>query len=627
MINDKRGKNSTAHGRKDSGVSEIIGDILILGITVVLFTSIFFYVNAIPTPTAQTYADFQATVTQPIQHGLTFQEILNITHLGGQNLNSGTTSIVVQINQTTFVYQLPEGNSVETTGALGPWTQSQWETNQVWSINQTGITSGAVVAVSIINTASNYVVWSTVLTGKSNIATLVIQSAYASPSPVTPGKKLTVTAVVLGNVKYVNASVYYLNTKVGTMALKQSEGVYTGNFNTSISLVSGQYYPIQINATSPNGQKSNYSFSTLVANNGPDIITASVNPNPATPGSYFNITAYIVDPNVSQFNPASGFGRVTVAPYGTPILTNITQGSNISMVQSAYLGIFTYPGRVNLNVNGYETFVINATDTEGNEASYFITIVVLNTLNPGFLNSSYPSTYLGPASMTYSNFKWYEAGHPTSPVTGYAVSSSIADNNGIYFQLELANHNTSASLYLDDLTNIYMFGGASAGFAQFASFIVLNATYGATYLTPTTTVSGYQSNTYTGSSYSLYPSLAWQPAKPWSNYTITNGGESSTSFVMLPAAVGGVQVSVNVMFGAGVGGKGSGFASSVPATGGGAFGPFSGSSTGPTQYSITASFLELFGYLLPYQVMPWKAFPTSGVAYGQTIPFSGIYWY
>ena len=622
MINDKRGKNSTAHGRKDSGVSEIIGDILILGITVVLFTSIFFYVNAIPTPTAQTYADFQASVTQPVAHGLTFQEILNITHLGGQNLNSGTTSIVVQINQTTSVYQLPEGNSVGTAGILGPWTQSQWGTNQVWSVNQTGITSGAVVAISIINIASNYVVWSAVLTGKSNIATLVIQSAYASPSPVTPGKKLTVTAVVLGNVKYVNASVFYLNTKVGTMSLKQSEGVYSGNFNTSLSLVSGQYYPIQINATSPNGQKSNYSFSTLVANNGPDIITASVNPNPATPGSYFNITAYVVGDNLSQFNPASGFGSVTVAPYGTPILTNLSQGSNVSMVPSAYLGIFTYPGRVNLNVNGYETFVINATDTQGNKASYFITIVVLNTLNPGFLNSSYPSTYLGPASMTFSNFKWYPAGSPKSAVTGYAVSTADMNSPGIYFQVELSNHNTSDTLYLDALTNIYMFVGASAGFGQDASFIVLNATNGATYLTPTTTVSAYQSNTYTGSSYSLYPSLAWQPAMPWSNYTITNGGESSTSFVMLPAAVGGVQVSVAVTFGSGVSGQGSSF--KIPATSGG---PFTGASKVISAGSISANFMELFGYLLPYQVMPWKTFPTAGVGFGQTIPFSGIYWY
>ncbi len=568
MINDKRGKNSTAHGRKDSGVSEIIGDILILGITVVLFTSIFFYVNAIPTPTAQTYADFQATVTQPVAHGLTFQEILNITHLGGQNLNSGTTSIVVQINQTTFVYQLPEGNSVGTTGILGPWTQSQWETNQVWSVNQTNITSGAVVAISIINTASNYVVWSAVLTGKSNIATVVIQRAYASPSPVTPGKKLTVTAVVLGNVKYVNASVYYLNSTVGNLPLGLSGGIYTGYFYTLKTLVSGQYYPIQINATSHNGQETNYTFSTLVANNGPDIITASINPNPSTPNSYFNITAYVVDSNISQFNPASGFGSVTVAPYGTPILTNITKGSTVHMVPSAYTGIFTYPGRVNPNNYGFETFAVNATDIQGNSVSFYITIVVISALNPN-LNSSYPSTYLGPTSMTYSQFSWNESGSSIYH-TGYEIPASYVDGGpGIYFHIVLENHNSSIAINLNYISDIYfLFNQAgNPGKFAFSDAFILNST----------------------------------------TYRVLG-----TSTISLPA-----NVPVNVTFGtAGNGG--------IPLTNSGTNSFMSIKVSGtdyPASGELSFNSIMLFGTLTN---------SSTGALisqYGQAIPFTGIYWY
>ena len=627
MIREKRGGNSSAQRGKDSAVSEIIGDILILGITVVLFTSIFFYVDAIPTPTAQTYADFQATVSQPFTHGVTTQEMLNVTHLGGQTLNVGTTTIIVQINQTVEVYTMSEGNGISSSGAVLPWTSARWSANQIWSINETNISGGSIVSVSIINKASNYVVWSTVITGRSNIAAPVVQSAYATPYPVTPGRNLTVIAIVLGNAQYVNASVYYMNHSVGTIQLHPNAGIYSGTFKTSGNLVSGQFYPIQINATSDRGLKVNLSFETLVSNNGPSIITADINPSPTTPGAYFNFTAYVTDANSSEFNPAAGIGTVRIDPYGTPLLSNVTaSGSNaVQMVPSVYSDIFTFPARVNLNVYGFETFIINATDNQGNSAFYYVTLVVLNTLNPGFLNSSYPSTYLGPASMTYSNFKWYPAGSPQNAVSGYSVPLS-AVSNGIYFQLQLTNHNTSDSLYLDDLSNIYFFEGASVGFSQAWSFVVLNGTTGASYLTPAANYGGYNTNTYGGPTYT-YPSLEWPlptsgtPSSNWVNYSITGTPNSSTSFITLPAAVGGVQVDVQIIFGAVVSGNPQ--ANSIPSTAGG---PFLIRNPGTTPF-ISTNFVELFGYLLPYQTMPWNTFPNSGSPFGQTIPFSGIYWY
>jgi FlaG/FlaF family flagellin (archaellin) len=50
-------------GSDRSGVSEVVGNILILLITVVLFSSIVAYVNQIPVPEASTKADFAATVS------------------------------------------------------------------------------------------------------------------------------------------------------------------------------------------------------------------------------------------------------------------------------------------------------------------------------------------------------------------------------------------------------------------------------------------------------------------------------------------------------------------------------------------------------------------------------------
>ncbi|MCD6276468.1 MAG: type IV pilin, partial [Thermoplasmata archaeon] len=39
--------------RKEKGVSEVLGSILILLITVVLFSSVFYYVSTMPTPKSQ----------------------------------------------------------------------------------------------------------------------------------------------------------------------------------------------------------------------------------------------------------------------------------------------------------------------------------------------------------------------------------------------------------------------------------------------------------------------------------------------------------------------------------------------------------------------------------------------
>ena len=47
--------------KKEKGVSEVIGTLLILTITVILFSSVFYYVATMPPPKSQVYASFQAS--------------------------------------------------------------------------------------------------------------------------------------------------------------------------------------------------------------------------------------------------------------------------------------------------------------------------------------------------------------------------------------------------------------------------------------------------------------------------------------------------------------------------------------------------------------------------------------
>src|SRR5207253_8390409 len=60
----------------ESGVSEVIGTILILAMTVVLFSTIIIWVTNIPVPTAQSRLDMESTMN-PV--GVGFPSGVNIT--------------------------------------------------------------------------------------------------------------------------------------------------------------------------------------------------------------------------------------------------------------------------------------------------------------------------------------------------------------------------------------------------------------------------------------------------------------------------------------------------------------------------------------------------------------------
>ncbi|MBX8635587.1 MAG: type IV pilin [Thermoplasmata archaeon] len=614
MISNRHKASFRKH--KDSGVSEIIGDILILAMTVTLFSTVFVFVNAFPTPNAQTFANFNATLSSPSTNFFgTNSALLNITHEGGQQLTSSLTSVIVQINQTTSVYALSSGYVFVNSTLAIPWSSSKWTTSQTWIMNLTGVTPSSVVGVSIIDKANNYIVWSTVLKGKSGNVQPVVQSVFANPNPVTPGNNITVFASIYGH-KNINVSANVsLVSSVQTIYLtyNSSAGLYqSGKVQTEVFLAVGASYPITVEVKGPGSFSTNQTFNLYVENTGPRIVVSSINPNPGTPGTNFNITAYVVDNNQTSFNPPNA-GAITVTPLA-PIITNIT--AQVSMKPSSYPGIFTLTGHINgTTLGSFEPFIVTATDINGNKAIYTVELVVVDSLNPN-QNQSFPSKYLGPTSMSFSNFKWDPANSVNTYYPGNSVSTSITNTYGIYFNVVLQNHNTSQDLYLDDLSNIYLFFGAQKGFAQALSFIVINSTSGSQ-LWNVSTSGGYQplSKVPTG-----YPSLGWS-----SSSNSPSGSPWNTAYVLLPAAIGGVAVDSHVVFGSAVASTGNAY--SVPSTSGGPFGPFSGSSKS-SPGTISADFLELFGYTLPAGTYPWLKSPqTYGVPYGQTLPFTAIFWY
>ena len=573
MISNRHKASFRKH--KDSGVSEIIGDILILAMTVTLFSTVFVFVNAFPTPNAQTFVNFNATLSNSVNTtNFTNAVFLNITHEGGQALTSSLTSVVVQINQNTNVYALSSGYVFVNSTLAIPWPSSgstKWTTSQTWIMNLTDIIPSSVVGVSIIDKANNYVVWSTILKGKQTNVPPEIETAYANPNPVTPGNTITVFAKIYppSNHMTVTANVSLVTVSSGVVSLTynnstdifQSAKIVTSNF-----LKIGNSYPITVNVLGPGPHSSNYTFNLLVQNTGPSIVMAAISPNPGTLGTYFNITAYVIDSNQSAFQPPT-VGYINVTPQ-SPMITNIT--STEPMVPSSSSpGIFTLSGRVNSAFTGnFETFVVTATDVNGNKALFVVELVVIQALN---LSSSFPYQYLGPTSMSFSGFSWNTPG--STATKGYEIPAldvigggHNAPSPGVYFHVIVENHNASETTYINYLSNIYFLftyssNGQSGKLLTVMSFIVNSST-----------------------NYSLGSSLVkLSPNAP-----------------------------VNLTFGI------SGTSAPVSTD----YGPFTGASIGsndlPSSGTFSVDFVLLFGYEITNT--------GQNIPYGQTLPFTAIYW-
>ena len=75
--------------KSEKGVSEVVGSILILMITITMFAVVMLWVLSYPTPSGRAYVDLNAEVNG---------QYVNITHLGGEPLEDDDTAIYVYIN-------------------------------------------------------------------------------------------------------------------------------------------------------------------------------------------------------------------------------------------------------------------------------------------------------------------------------------------------------------------------------------------------------------------------------------------------------------------------------------------------------------------------------------------------
>jgi hypothetical protein len=152
---------------EESGVSEVLGTILILGMTVTLFSVVILWVSSMPTPIAQTRVDVQSGMVPLLNaQGAKVGVQISLTHQGGEALYPVPTIIYVTDQQgsgpqTTDVVTLHTFNiRLVNPNGLIDGADSVWSIGERWEYRNFAFRDTDQITITIVDTGRGLVVWS-----------------------------------------------------------------------------------------------------------------------------------------------------------------------------------------------------------------------------------------------------------------------------------------------------------------------------------------------------------------------------------------------------------------------------------------------------------------------------------
>lgn len=184
-------RNSYVRRRiSQSGVAEVVGTILILAMTVVLFATIIIWVASIPTPQASIRLDMDGTLTPFFDQGGTWDGVnITVRHRGGETLFAFRTQII-------FTVQKPD-NSFQTTvlrnrgtefgvayGIDGP--DEDWHTGETWRYTNNSVDAEDRVTITVIDNIRSLILWNEPLKGPEGVHPPLFLEKWADRLPNTP---------------------------------------------------------------------------------------------------------------------------------------------------------------------------------------------------------------------------------------------------------------------------------------------------------------------------------------------------------------------------------------------------------------------------------------------------------
>lgn len=166
---------------KEGGVSEVVGTILTLSITVVLFSSVFAAVTHLEPPEERDHVDLSAEYERVNQ-----TVYINITHRGGKEFDMGNLNFIIFIDEERHSYRLDDQHDM-------------WAPGDVARIEDDidGIGPGSTLELLVQNQDTNRIVYSTMLR-EPREAELEISDAYIRykhdwRSYAEPGEQIEIT--------------------------------------------------------------------------------------------------------------------------------------------------------------------------------------------------------------------------------------------------------------------------------------------------------------------------------------------------------------------------------------------------------------------------------------------------
>ncbi|MCI4345694.1 MAG: type IV pilin N-terminal domain-containing protein [Thermoplasmata archaeon] len=163
--------------RSKRGVSDVIGTILLLALTVTLFGSVFFFVNTFPRPPPQPVGQFSAALDYSANGGQILQ--IDILHLAGPSLADQNCQIYLASATHPAAFTAPS-----TIGA-GLGGSTSWVIGQTWSLNvqALGLSTPDTITVSIV--CSNQLLFRQSVPGTPlNIPPEFVQSGTTPTDPI-----------------------------------------------------------------------------------------------------------------------------------------------------------------------------------------------------------------------------------------------------------------------------------------------------------------------------------------------------------------------------------------------------------------------------------------------------------
>ncbi|HLE46144.1 MAG TPA: FG-GAP-like repeat-containing protein [Thermoplasmata archaeon] len=225
-------KNFRPALREDrSAVSEVIGTILILGMTVSLFAVIIIWVSSFPTPAADTRLELDGVLV-PIkdQNGIWTGVNITITHRGGESLGYAATRVYLTYEKSTGARNteilrlkgtIAWGPNAGTPYGLIDGRDDQWNINERWSITNKTIGPLDKVTADVVDISRSTVMWSEAILGPAGSHPPIFLEKWADRDPETTtfetpqtGSAFTIYARVAdedADLKSVNATltIYY----------------------------------------------------------------------------------------------------------------------------------------------------------------------------------------------------------------------------------------------------------------------------------------------------------------------------------------------------------------------------------------------------------------------------------